>query len=389
MPGPVMPGPLMRLAIIAPHFPEYALRYAAAMAKCCDVLVCIDAGQMAAEYAGRAAPAVPGGQVAPVMFRTPADLWRLARLVRRFRPDVVHLQEAAGPRRGAFLACIAAMLRRSALIVLTVHDPVPHGGRDAGVARRAAWSRNLVRRLADVLVVHGAHCARLLREDLAARRPEVPQPGLPQIVQSEHGLILEPSLVRPPQPGPLRLYFFGRMEAYKGVEVLLEAAELLHGEGLPFRLLVAGHGPELDRLQDRFQRLPEVEVRAGFAPPGEIIEAIQEVDCVVLPYLSATQSGVLAAAFAGRRFVIASAAGGIPDVVGHLRNGLLVPPGDPHALAAAIRAAGDEGLRAQLRDGAAETAQGQLDWDRIGRELHATFMAAVAERRAARMARAS
>ena len=382
MRGPPMHGSSMRLAIIAPHFPEYALRYAAAMATSCEVLACVDAGQMAAEFAGRAPPDIPGGQVAPVRFKTPADLWRLVRLVRRFRPDVIHLQEAAGPRRGAFLACVAALLRPSALIVLTVHDPVPHGGRDVGAARRAAWSRNLVRRLADVLVVHGAHCARLLQQDLAARRRP-----LPQIVQSEHGLILEPATVRPPHPGPLRLYFFGRMEAYKGVEVLLQAAELLHQQGLGFRLLIAGQGPELDRLQDRFQRLPEVEVQAGFAAPTAVIEAIQQADCVLLPYLSATQSGVLAAAFAGRRFVIASAAGGIPDVVGHLRNGLLVPAGDPSALAAAIRAvAEDEGLRARLREGAAETAQGQLDWDRIGRELQAVFADAAARRQLGDMA---
>ena len=378
----------MRLAIIAPHFPEYALRYAAAMAASCDVLVCVDAGQMAAEFAGRAPPAIPGGQLAPGRFKTPADLWRLVRLIRRFRPDVVHLQEAAGPRRGAFLACIAALLRPSALVVLTVHDPVPHGGRDAGAARRAAWSRNLVRRLANMLVVHGAYCTNLLQQDLlqqdraAWRRPP------PQVVQSEHGLILEPAAVRPPHPGPLRLYFFGRMEAYKGVEVLLQAAELLHQQGLEFRLLIAGQGPELDRLQDRFRRLSEVEVQAGFAAPTAVIEAIQQADCVLLPYLSATQSGVLAAAFAGRRFVIASAAGGIPDVVSHLRNGLLVPPGNPGALAAAIRAvAEDAGLRARLRQGAAETAQGQLDWDRIGRELQAAFADAAARRRIGDMAR--
>ncbi len=378
----------MRLAIVAPHFPEYALRYAAAMAASCDVLACVDAGQMADEFAGRSPPAIPGGQLAPVRFKTPADLWRLIRLIRRFRPDVVHLQEAAGPRRGAFLACIAALLRPSALVVLTVHDPVPHGGRDAGAARRAAWSRNLVRRLANMLVVHGAYCTNLLQQDLlqqdraAWRRPP------PQVVQSEHGLILEPAAVRPPQPGPLRLYFFGRMEAYKGVEVLLQAAELLHQQGLGFKLLIAGQGPELDRLQDRFRRLPEVEVQAGFAAPTAVIDAIQQADCVLLPYLSATQSGVLAAAFAGRRFVIASAAGGIPDVVGHLRNGLLVPPGDPGALAAAIRAvAEDAGLRARLRQGAAETAQGQLDWDRIGRELQAAFTDAAARRRIGDMAR--
>lgn len=366
---------MMRLAIIAPHFPEYAIQYAGAMAKRCKVLVCVDPEQMASEYAGRAEPVVPDGQVAPIVFKTPMDLWRLCRLVRRFRPTVIHLQEAAGPRRGIFLACAAAAAR-PALVVLTVHDPVPH----VGAAKRAAWSQTVVRRMADVFVVHGAYCARLLREALPVAGPSG-QGALRRVIISEHGLILEPSAVWPLPPGVLRLYFFGRMEAYKGVEVLLEAVELLHAEGVPFRLTVVGQGPELDRLESRFRHLPKVDLYPGFAPPSEIINAIQGCDCVVLPYLSAPQSGVLAAAFAGRRFVIASAAGGIPDVVGHMRNGLLVQPSDPRALAAAIRmVAADDGLRARLREGAAETARGQLDWDRISQALHGAFIEAATGR---------
>ena len=347
----------MRLAIVAPHFPEYALRYAAAMSRLCDVLVCLDEGQLADECEGRDVD--PGAAaVRPMRFKTPRDALAMLLAIRRFRPDVLHLQEAAGPRRAIFLLCAALLARRSSVVALTVHDPEPHVGRDQAAARRAALPGALVRRLARVVVVHGAWC------EAAARRRFVRPSQV--VVRSEHGLILEPQTVEPPPGAPISLCFFGRMEAYKGVETLLQAAEALHAEGFAFRLWVGGRGPELDRLQERFARLPEVALRVGFIPPAEVVAAIQSADCVLLPYLSATQSGVLAAAFAGRRYVVASRTGGLPDVVEHLRNGLLVPPGEPEALAGAIRLlARDDGLRAHLREGAAATAEGRLDWGRI------------------------
>lgn len=355
----------MRLALVAPHFPEYALRYAAGMARHGDVLACVDEGQLAAEYEGRAVP-TGIGVIKRNRFRTPGDLIRLLRMIARFKPSVVHLQETAGPRRAFFNLCVAALAKRSSTIVLTVHDPLPHAGRDMAAAWRTAWVGDVVRRLADIVVVHGAYCAGLYRAGA--------HPTGQLIVSSEHGVILEPPTARPSLTNPLKLYFFGRMEVYKGVEVLLDAAEILHDKNVPFELSVAGRGPELDRLQDRFRRLPEVTVRNGFVPPTEVIESIQNADCVVLPYLGATQSGVLAAAFAGRRTVIASDTGGLPDVVEHGRNGLLVPPGDPAALAAAVQALAEAGeLRDRLQAGAAATAKGQLNWDRIGTELHGVF----------------
>jgi len=365
----------MRLAIISPHFPEYSLRYALGMAEHCEVLVCLDADLVMDEYAGRETPTAGTGRLEQFRFKSPLDLLRMIWTVRRFRPSVVHFQEASGPKRAFFNACVATMLRRSAMIVLTVHDPVPHEGRDQVAAQRTPWMRNYLRRTADVIVVHGAHCGRLMRNSLGT--------SAQRVVESEVGLILEPPDLLPPPAAPLKLYFFGRMEAYKGVEVLLRMAESLHADGLPFELSIAGHGPELDRLQARFERLPEVRIHNGFVPPLQVMASIQEADCVLLPYLSATQSAVLAAAFAGRRYVIASRTGGIPDVVEHGHNGLLVPPGDPQALADAVRKiAHDPVLRVRLCEGAEATATGKLDWNRIAGDLVKVFEQTAASRRA-------
>jgi glycosyltransferase involved in cell wall biosynthesis len=369
----------MRIAIVAPHFPEYATNYARALSGLHTVMLCVDDDELRDEFAGREIPLDGIDTLYRMRFKTPADLLKLLRQLARFKPDILHFQEAVGPRRGGFSAIAARAFRRSATIVLTVHDPLPHAGRDAKAARKGSRIRQYVRSLADIVVVHGAFCREQYQRAGAIENQ--------QVVVSQHGLILEPRQLRAKEPTPFRLYMFGRMEAYKGLGVLLAAVEKLHRLGIAFELRLEGRGPELERLLPRFQALPEVSVFADFVPSPRIMDSIQAADCVVLPYLSATQSGVLAAAYAGRRYVIASDTGGIPDVVSHHRNGILVPPGDADALAEAIlEAATSEALRQRLRSGSELTAATTLNWDAIARDLSHVFETAAPSRlgRAAR-----
>ncbi|WP_439394133.1 glycosyltransferase family 4 protein [Bradyrhizobium sp. PMVTL-01] len=354
------------VAIVAPHFPEYSLEYGAALSRYCEVLVCLDEGQLTAEYSGQQIPKRLENHVRAFRFKTAMDLVRLVRTVARARPDVVHLQEAVGPRRRLFNALLVMAVKRSSKIALTIHDPSPHPGRDGDEARRGLMFRDYVRRRADVVIVHGEYCREQYR---------LSEPGFHRrMVVSAHGTILSPERFRAEPSGHLKMYFFGRMEEYKGLKVLCRAAEILHKEGLPFSLKVAGKGPELDKLQDRLKKLPEVTVLNAFVPRLDVISSMQEADCVVLPYTSATQSGIAAAAFANHRFVIASRIGGLPDVVKHMDNGLLFESGAAEELVRAIRTvAFDPGLRKTLRDGARRTAQNELNWDRIAEVLSLSF----------------
>ena len=93
-----------------------------------------------------------------------------------------------------------------------------------------------------------------------------------------------------------------------------------------------------------------------------------------MPYKDASQSGVLASAFGNHRPVVASATGGIPDVVTDGVNGLLVPPADAEALADALeRVLTSRPLAASLTEGARQTAEGSLNWDHIAERLFTTY----------------
>lgn len=351
--------------MVAPHFEEYAYLLCVALAEYAEVLLVLDTRVLDDEFAGRVRPSHPRLTVRHNRFRTPAELARLIGAMVRFRPDVLHWQEPSGFIKAGFAAATVTLARCRTAI--TIHDPVPHAGRDSRVAARLMRLRRYARARVDRLFLHGPACAAQYQTGFLGT--DVPDP---RTRLTEHGVVLEGAPV--PPPATFRAVMVGRMEAYKGLAILVEALELLAAQGRPVAVHVAGAGPEIERLHDRLVALPGVTVEAGFLAATRLIELIGASDGVLLPYTDASQSGVLATAFANRRFVIASAVGGIVDLVADRENGLLVPPGDAAALAAALtRVADDPAFRARLRDGAAHSAAECLRWDRIATALLADY----------------
>jgi glycosyltransferase involved in cell wall biosynthesis len=349
----------MRIAIVAPHFQEYSVNLANAVARRATVLLLLDRRRLASEFADRPMPLEEEVELgdAPLqsVFEIVAVLFRLA----RFRPDVIHLQEPAGFIRALICACVVACFRPFCRIVLTVHDPQPHSGRDLSIARRIAPLRNSIRRHAQVVLLHGESCR---QEYLSMNH----HPGQ-SVLLTTHGVILRDTAPdTPDHDGDCVVLCFGRMEHYKGLAVLGEAIARLRDLGASVRFRIVGKGPELDALSPRLASHANVFVENAFVSAARLIEEIRSATCVILPYLNASQSGVLAAALGNGRLAIASDVGGLRDVVAPDQNGLLVPPGDPEALANAIRrVADDRELRRKLSRGAMKTAERDLDWNCI------------------------
>lgn len=135
------------------------------------------------------------------------------------------------------------------------------------------------------------------------------------------------------------LLFFGLVRHYKGVDTLLKAMELLT-DMADLKLLIVGevYGKKEDLLFG-VEQFPSDKVRIvdRFIPEREAEVWFKAADVVVLPYRSATQSGVIPLAYHYSKPVIATKVGGLGEVVEDKVSGLLVPPEDPPALAWAIR----------------------------------------------------
>ena len=347
------------IVLISPHYPEYSMRLADALAADNRVLLVLTRMQYERDIEGQAINGISRQfDLQTTRFETVFEFLSLAWMVFRFRPDVIHIQEASGLKKAVFNLAIAVLFRMSARIILTVHDPVAHSGRDEAIARRIRLPRKAMRKLAHVVAVHGPYC-RTVMTGLG-----YPDPA--RIVVTRHGALMAPAETGRRLPEKAEFLIFGRMEHYKGLAVAITAARLLAAKGVKFKIRVLGSGPELDLLRPEMDALDCFEIVDDYVPTSMLIDAIQSCCCVLMPYLNATQSGVLAAAFAGYRPVIASRIGGLVDVVIDGKNGLLVTPGNGEDLAAAMqRIATDAGLAQSLRDGAEETARGPLNWDHI------------------------
>lgn len=167
---------------------------------------------------------------------------------------------------------------------------------------------------------------------------------------------------------PARALFVGSLDRaarYKDLPNLLRALRLLKTGGLEIPLTVAGDG-DARRDHEVLARSLGLgsQVRfAGTLTGGALVTAYQESTVTVLPTLFESFATVLAEAMACGRPVIASDTGGVPELVRHGTNGLLVPPGDTRKLADAMETLGtDTELYRRLADGARTTATAHLDW---------------------------
>jgi starch synthase len=273
------------------------------------------------------------------------QLGRLRRRVARWRPDVVHAQEAISNDLRLVLA--AGMLSHS--YALTVHDPTPHPD-ERQAARWRSPGQDLLRRRAALVFVH----SRVLAEEtLATGDVRAPIEVVP------HGFA---PIAAPPPPGRPSLLFFGRLTRYKGVDTLLDAMPAIWAAEPDTRLVIAGDG-ELGPhplLAD-----PRVELRREHVVEEAVPALFGAAGVVVLPYRQASQSGVGSLAKQYHRALVVTDVGGLPELVAP-EFGRLVPPEDPAALATAvIEVIGTPGLAAKMGEAAAASAA-EAGWDRVG-----------------------
>ena len=131
-----------------------------------------------------------------------------------------------------------------------------------------------------------------------------------------------------------RALFFGRMNPYKGVDNLLEIVKLCPDVQFD---AVGRVDPLVQELVDQLKTLPNVTMNNGYVSDDEMAEAFINADWVILPYNSATQSGVVIDGYRYGRPCIAFNVGAITEQVSEGASGFLIEPGNNEAFAKKLK----------------------------------------------------
>lgn len=296
----------------------------------------------------------------------PAGLWRLWRLIRGLAPHVVHTHLLRADLYGG----LAARLARVPVVLSSQYALFPY----ARVTSRAC--DGVLDRLCCALAGDALAVCEAIRQDLIGRlgwapdRVHTVRTGL-DFASWKPDRAARTSLRRAwgiPEDGAV-VMTVARLSREKGIEVLVSAADQVRRACPNVRFVIVGDGPLRSGLVEQIGRqgLESVVRLAGFH--ADIPSVLSAADLFVLPSHSEGMPNAVLEAFAAGLPVVASAVGGLVEVIEHERTGLLVPAGDATALAGAIsRLLADGALAYALAQAGAAAVRERFSVERVARE---------------------
>jgi glycosyltransferase involved in cell wall biosynthesis len=208
--------------------------------------------------------------------------------------------------------------------VYTMHDVVPHSG-------AFSWSGEItdlvLNKVVDTTLVHGDKALTKFKDKYRGNYNGV---SIPHGDYSFFGDFCEPINISYDK----ELLFFGRIEEYKGLDILLDSMNLLsESYSGDYELVIAGSGDLTPNQLEYIESTDNITLINEYIPNESVCELFTRCRTVILPYRDATQTGVIPIAYSFKKPVICSNVGGLPEVVNHGKTGYLVPPEEPAELA--------------------------------------------------------
>jgi len=282
---------------------------------------------------------------------------RTARHLERFAPGAVVLKWWMPFFAPAFASSVGPLRRRGTRVVLVCDNLVPHERRPFD----STFTRWMLRQSDGYLVMSES-----VERDLDRLKPRAPRRRVahPLYAQFDRGRWTRESARRHlGLEGDVAL-FFGYVRRYKGLDILLEAWRRVRALR-PATLVVAGEFYEDPAPSRRLAKAAGgVRLLERYLPDEEVEAVFRAADVAVLPYRSATQSGVTHVAYALDTPVITTRVGGLAETVREGETGLVVAPEDPESLARAIVRFFAEGLSKKFSTGI-ESLKREHSWEAL------------------------
>lgn len=290
-------------------------------------------------------------------FNNKSNIFSVFNLLRRiieFNPEVIHIQGVY-----FWFSLILPLLCRKFSLITTLHDVKPHLGEDNLQTRFMIYCGI---RYSDQIFVHG----RILKEQMI-KEHYFPTEKIHVIPIGEHNVA--PFKKYEKQNVKIEknfILFFGRIWEYKGLEYLIKAEPLIT-EAIPnAKIIIAGTGENFEKYENMMINREHFIIYNYYIPYKEGVELFQKCSLVVLPYIEASQSGVIPVAYGFKKPVVVTNVGAIPEIVDDEITGLIVEPRNSHALAVAIiRLLKDKSLRIKMGESGYEKLKSDLSWENI------------------------
>lgn len=286
------------------------------------------------------------------------------RKIRRWQPDLL-LMRYVMPYFAPSLGYVARRLKGGPCKVVAIADNIiPH-------------ERHIIDRPFTKYFLSGLDgCVTLcdaVAEDLRKWAPGLPSKVIFHPLYSHFGEKLpreEAERILGLTPGMKNLLFFGLIREYKGLDILLKAFDTLPED---YQLIVAGecYGP-FDKYQELIDASPakdRIHLFRHYIDDADVKKYFSAADLTVLPYRSATQSGVSSASYHFEVPMVVTAVGGLKETIGDTGTGLVADRVDAQSVAERIiEYFSDASLREKCV-GSIRRERERLSWTRFSREL--------------------
>lgn len=281
---------------------------------------------------------------------------RVISKIKKIDPDIVHIQGSGHPYFWLHQGKISNIP-----VVDTIHDAEPHPG--FGSFLQSYMRRKAVKN-AQKWFIHGNS----LKELYQRINPEIDEKDIVVIPKGHYGIFKnysdETQLERKNS-----VLFFGNITRYKGIMILIEASKTVIDEIPDVKFVIAGRVRAKDKDDidlSPYENHPNFELMNYRLSEKEVSDIYQSSGILVLPYIEASQSGVLSIGFGLGKAAIATRVGALPEIIEHEKTGILIEPNDPDALAEEIiRLLKNNELRKKLGQNALQYAHDNLSWETV------------------------
>ncbi len=291
---------------------------------------------------------------------------KLYRAIASTRPDVIHLNSSH-----PLLLVTLPLLARKYNIVATIHDATSHPGTDKNL--RKHLERQVVVRHAKYFFVHRD----VIRTQFLELNPVIDKA---QVLITPHGDydFFNNTNSDTATEETATLLFFGRISIYKGLIHLVEAVALIREKHPYLKVIIAGSGDPGKQVQQALQD-DIYEVHNRFIDDDEIAPFFNRASILVLPYIEASESGVIQIGKAFNKPTISTQVGGIPEAVIDGKTGVIVPPEDSQALADAIDTLlSDKDKLEQIKQNIQLESKNRPGWKEASAIMAATYKSVIA-----------